>query len=113
MMFRVLSLSSILMMLACAPEKTTVSCNSPMGANCATYTFTGGTPSSTTCLNGSVPVSSCANTDVIGRCSANNILGSTCPSGLTCTTNLVVYTGGDTATYQTACMAIGGTWSDR
>jgi hypothetical protein len=113
MMFRVLSLSSILMMLACAPEPTSFSCNSPTGAQCATFTFTGGTPSSTTCLNGSVPVASCTTSGVIGRCSANNILGSTCPSGLTCTTNLLVYMGGDTATAQTACTAVGGTWSDR
>jgi hypothetical protein len=114
MLFRVLALSSILLSLACAPETGSFSCNNAANFSCVTVSITGGTLTNTTCLNGAVAVASCSTTDIIGRCSANGLLGgNTCPAGATCTNSFVVYAGGDTTAGQTACTQLGGTWSAR
>lgn len=111
MIRRVVATVSLFLAVSCGPSTDSFSCDNAANKSCSTVSITGGTLTDKTCTSGS-PIASCATAGIIGRCTLNSLFGgAACPSGATCSSNFVVYTGGDTAAGQASCMTLGGTWS--
>lgn len=111
MIRRAVAAVSLFLAVSCGPSTDTFSCNNVPNKSCSTVSITGGTLTDKTCTSG-VSIESCATTDIIGRCTLGSLFGgAACPSGATCSSNFVVYTGGDVAAAQASCTTLTGTWS--
>ncbi len=112
MIRRVVAVVSLFVVAACGPSTDTFSCNNTTSKSCSTVSITGGTLTDKTCTGGSATIESCATAGIIGRCTLNGLFGgAACPSGATCSSNFVLYTGGDAAAAQASCTTLTGTWA--
>lgn len=111
MLRQIVAVVSLFVVAACGPSTESFSCNNEPNKSCSTVSITGGTLTDKTCTSG-VSIESCATTGIIGRCTVNSLFGgAACPSGATCSSNFVLYTGGDAAAAQASCTTLTGTWA--